>query len=176
MACLVLHAPFGITPCSKRTVAFRDLQAWLWLVSEAKFKSGTYGTYAGDVFLDRGELCHSEAFMAEAWGWHKSKVHRYLNRLIREGMLDRTAKCHWANSNRTDKRTSFQVFSIRNYNKFQLVALPNRTNLTASNGEPGVPTEPTTEPTTAEIIPYTARLSGPTSDVSEPTTEPTLRT
>ena len=76
-------------PCF-RSETFTEMQAWLWLLSEAKWQDGTYKTHAGQVFLSRGELCHSERFMAKKFGWAKSKVNRFLTKLKRHDMLDRT--------------------------------------------------------------------------------------
>ena len=155
---------------------FTDREAWLWLLSMARYKAGHYATYVGDIHLDRGELCHSEAFMTEAWGWHKSHVHRFLCRLEKEDMLDRTAQTKAGMSNRGGNRTAFQVLKIRNYNDYQLAALPKRTDLADAKTEPSEPTEPTGEPTgepTASVI-FVRKPSttGVSIQASEPTSEP----
>ena len=170
------HTLFAKEPFTKR-------EAWLWLVSEARWKPGHYQTqHAGKVFLERGELCLTESQMAEAFGWNKSKVHRLLNRLHAEDMIDRTTKrTDMRGSNRAPERTGFQVISIRHYNDFQVFGQSKRTGLNGSqeasetSGANRIGTEnrPTSEPNTSPATPCT--LTGVASGVdrSEPATEPT---
>jgi hypothetical protein len=113
---------------------FPEAFAWTWILSEAKYQDGFYKTHAGQMFLARGELCHSERFMAKKFGWPKSRVNRFLAKLEKNDMLDRTtrrkvgpASDQLRTSNRGNDRTTYQVLSVRNYNAFQLVGLPDRT-------------------------------------------------
>ena len=113
---------------------FPELMAWTWILSEAKYQEGHYKTHAGQMFLARGELCHSERFMAQKFGWPKSRVNRFLTKLEKNDMLDRTtrrkigpASDQLRTSNRGNDRTTYQVFSVRNYNAYQVVGLPDRT-------------------------------------------------
>jgi hypothetical protein len=67
-------------------------RAWLWLVSEAAWKSRrvivTNGRKIEIVDLDRGQLSHSRSYMAKTWGWSEKRVRTFLNRLQRAGMID----------------------------------------------------------------------------------------
>ena len=86
---------------------FTEREAWIWLIMQARWKSGAYR--AGDfvVNLDRGQLAASVRFMAQAWGWTPAKVQRYQKRLINLEMI----------SSKTD--TGVTVTTICNYDKFQ---------------------------------------------------------
>ena len=152
---------------------FTERAAWIWLISEAKYQSGRYKTHAGEMHLDRGELCHAESFMAERWDWHKSRVHRFLNRLDANDMIDRTSRrTAVRGSNRAPERTAYQVISIRKYNDYQAVALPKRTDMTAEKTLDSEPSEPHSEPIPE---PETGAIEGGNSTpckLSLPTSEP----
>lgn len=89
-------------------------EAWLWLVSEAAWKPRTVGRAGAVIELERGQLAHSIRFMAEAWGWSKSSVDRFLTRLKTGTMIE------------TDAGTGVVVITICNYDAYQRVSLPDR--------------------------------------------------
>ncbi len=59
---------------------FSEREAWMWMIANAAW------TTMED--LRRGQIKHSERFLARRWGWTKSKVHRFLNRLREAGMTE----------------------------------------------------------------------------------------
>jgi hypothetical protein len=90
-----------------RPSAFSEREAFLWLVSEAAWKPRTVRSASGPVDLERGQLCASARFMAQAWGWSKSRVARYLDRLEKRDMVD------------TQTGTGQLLITVCNYDKFQ---------------------------------------------------------
>jgi len=60
--------------------------------------------------------------MAEAWGWSKSRVDRFLGRLENRDLIAR------------DHGTRTPVLSLCNYDRFQRTALPERDNFSALGG------------------------------------------
>lgn len=68
---------------------YTEREAWLWLVGEAAWEPRKARVGNDMIMLQRGQLAHSERFMAQRWGWNKSRVHRFLIRLKIEAMLDR---------------------------------------------------------------------------------------
>ena len=58
-----------------------NLGAFMWLIMEASFADRKYRINNQEITLKRGQLCCSIRYMAEAWGWDKSKVQRYLDQL-----------------------------------------------------------------------------------------------
>lgn len=74
------HPEFA--PCE-----FSEREAFLWMVSEASWKPRTVRSGRVVVDLQRGQLCASIRFMAEAWKWSKSRVDRFLKRLEKRDML-----------------------------------------------------------------------------------------
>ena len=65
----------------KRGQELCERGAFLWLLLEASFVDRIYNIKGQTIHLKRGQLCASHIYMAEAWGWDKSKVQRFLERL-----------------------------------------------------------------------------------------------
>jgi hypothetical protein len=82
------HAMFRDEPYTRR-------EAWLWLISEAAWKPTQVRIWpipgrAGVVInLERGQVAHAERFLAEKWGWSRSKVRRFIRDLTSERMVSR---------------------------------------------------------------------------------------
>jgi hypothetical protein len=56
---------------------FDRRSAWVWLIEHAAFDGS-----------DRGQLSFSVRYLAEAWGWSKSRVSRYLQACVLAGMIE----------------------------------------------------------------------------------------
>lgn len=82
-------------------------RAWFWLVANAAWKPTKFDIRGSMVPIDRGQLCVSIRQLADAWGWSKSAVDRFLTRLETETMLEREAG------------HGRLVITIRNYAKYQ---------------------------------------------------------
>ena len=65
----------------KRGQKFCEKGAFLWLLLEASFVDRKYRIKDKEIYLKRGQLCCSLSYMGEAWGWDKSKVQRFLDKL-----------------------------------------------------------------------------------------------
>ena len=65
----------------KRGQIFCEKGAFLWLLLEASFVDRKYRINDKEIYLKRGQLSCSQTYMAEAWGWDKSKVQRFLDKL-----------------------------------------------------------------------------------------------
>lgn len=83
------------------------LGAWLWLVAKACWKPTRFNVAGKTVLLERGQYCCSVRDLAEAWGWSKSTVDRFLTRLKNETMIE------------TDAGTGRLIITICNYAKYQ---------------------------------------------------------
>jgi hypothetical protein len=91
---------FGKEPFTERT-------AWIWLIEEAAWKTARRRVGAVIVDVQRGQLAASVRFLAEAWGWSKSRVERFLGRLTNEQMIG------------THAGTGVTIITICNYDKYQ---------------------------------------------------------
>jgi hypothetical protein len=89
-------------------------EAWIWLLSAATWKARTVFVDGRRVALLRGQAAHSIRFMAEAWGWPKSNISRFLDALKTETMIE------------TQSGTGITIITICNYDKYQRVSLPDR--------------------------------------------------
>jgi hypothetical protein len=101
---------------------FTRREAWLWLISEAAWKPRRRRVGSSSVELDRGEIAHSVRFIADAWGWPKSTVARFLDALKTETMI----------GTRTDQGVT--IITICNYDEYQRVSLPDRDKNGTANG------------------------------------------
>jgi len=90
-----------------RPSKFSEREAFLWMVSEAAGKPRTIRAGNVGVDLERGQFCASVRFMANAWGWSKSSVARFLERLENRDMIG------------TQNGTGQLVVTLCNYEKFQ---------------------------------------------------------
>lgn len=85
---------------------YTEREAWLWLCGEAAFREKRVRVGGNVIALARGQLAHSERFMASKWKWSKSRVHRFLGRLKSGAMLNLE----------TDHETN--LITICNYEKY----------------------------------------------------------
>ena len=86
---------------------FSEREAWLWMLMDAAWKDHERRVSDTPMTIKRGQLAGSIRFWATAWGWSKSKVHRYLERLEKRDMV------------RTECGTGVTVITICKYDKFQ---------------------------------------------------------
>lgn len=93
---------------------FTEREAFMWLVGAAAWKVGKVRINNSPVVIERGEFCFAVRFLAGRWQWSKSRVDRFLNRLENRDTI------------RATHRDKLKVYSIKNYNTFQVVGLPHR--------------------------------------------------
>lgn len=94
------HAVFAEEP-------FTEREAWLWLVSEAAWRPRRIRQGSGFIELKRGQLSHSQRFLASKWRWSRGKVARFLKLLENETMIEPA----------TDHQQT--ILTICNYERFQ---------------------------------------------------------
>lgn len=109
------HSVFAREPFTQR-------EAWIWLIAEAAYKPRTKRSDGKIINLQRGQLCHSIRFMAEAWQWSKSRVDRFLDVLGNQDMI------------RRDTGTRTPILTICKYDEYQRVSLPDRDNIGTTSG------------------------------------------
>ena len=86
---------------------FDRRSAWCWLIEHAVWKKQKVDVLGHMVMLERGQLCYSNRYLAEAWGWSDAKVRRFTTRLKTDAMIDAA----------TDAGQT--VITISNYDKYQ---------------------------------------------------------
>ncbi len=91
--------------------------AWIWLIENASWKEQRVRIKGDTITLERGELSFSQRFMAEKWGWSKSRVDRFIADLRDEGMIETRAKIGATDGHIAGQGQS--IISICNYDKYQ---------------------------------------------------------
>ena len=95
---------------------FTEREAWIWLAGEAVWKDvRKRGNTGKPLDHKRGEFSYALSYLQKAWRWKsKAKVARFLKSLLERDTI------------RDASRDGFQVYSVKNYNRFQIVGLPSR--------------------------------------------------
>jgi hypothetical protein len=106
--------------------------AWVWLIENAAWKPSRTRIKGQSIDLDRGELSFSQRFLAEKWGWSKSRVDRFIADLRDETMIETRSKSGATSNHNAGQGQS--IIIICNYGKYQDLALCERGNDNPQNG------------------------------------------
>jgi len=105
---------------------FSRADAWIWLIENACWKP-TKTRIKGDTLeLQRGELSFSQRFLADKWGWSKSRVDRFIADLREETMIETRSKIGATAGHNAGQGQC--ILTICNYAKYQDVANTERGN------------------------------------------------
>lgn len=105
---------------------FSRADAWIWLIESACWKPTRTRIKGETVMLDRGELSFALRFMADKWGWSKSRVDRFLCDLRAESMIKTRSKIGTETGHKAGQGQS--IVTICNYAKYQDSGETNRDN------------------------------------------------
>lgn len=109
-----LHRDVFSHPLLKDAERFR---AWFWLVANAAWKPSRTRIKGDTITLERGDLSYSVRYLADAWGWSKSRVDRFLADLREEGMIETRSKIGTTAGRKAGHGQS--IITICNYDKYQ---------------------------------------------------------
>lgn len=110
-----LHRGWRDNPIFKGEFSRAD--AWVWLLENACWRETKARIKGEIVTLQRGELTFSIRFMADAWGWSKSRVERFLCDLRAESMIETRSKIGTSAGHKAGQGQS--ILTICNYAKYQ---------------------------------------------------------
>lgn len=96
---------------------FSRADAWVWLIENACWKPTRRRIKGQTVELDRGEMSFSQRFLAEKWGWSKSRVDRFIAELRDEGMIETRSKIGATAGHSAGQGQS--ILKVCNYSKYQ---------------------------------------------------------
>jgi hypothetical protein len=99
---------------------FSRFEAWIDLLLRASHEEKDFKLGKHMVHIKQGEFVTSEYHLAQAWGWPRSKVHRFLRALEVDHTLDHKSTSKWT------------TFRIVNWDSYQL----KRTTLRSTGGPP----------------------------------------
>lgn len=105
---------------NKRNRTFCEASAWIWLLLEASFAERDFNIGDQKIRLNRGELCHSVSYMAEAWGWKQSRTRHYLDKLEKLNCISR-GKSHGISDGKPIGKSADipNTIKIVNYDEYQ---------------------------------------------------------
>jgi hypothetical protein len=81
--------------------------AWLWLVENAAEQDRRIDHEGRTHTLKKGQLIHSQKFMAKAWRWPTTNVERFIDRLKADAMIE------------TEKLGKGMIITICNYSQYE---------------------------------------------------------
>ena len=96
---LFSHPILGDDPYDRRS-------ALTWLVVSARWAPGELRTLRGVVRIERGQIAATDGYLAEAWGWDRMKVRRFLKAITRANLI------------RTQTDQAVRVITICDYEQF----------------------------------------------------------
>lgn len=111
---------------------FSRADAWVWLIEHAAWKPVKARVKGKSVDLARGELSFAQRFMAEKWGWSKSRVDRFIADLRAEGMIETRSKIGATAGHNAGQGQS--IIKLCNYEKYQGCDDDQRGNDDAESG------------------------------------------
>jgi hypothetical protein len=120
----LLHRGWRDNPIFKGEFSRAD--AWVWLIENACWKPSRTRIKGSTVELARGEMSFSVRFLADKWGWSKSRVDRFLDDLRSESMIKTRSKIGTDGEQKAGQGQS--IITICNYAKYQDVRDDNRDN------------------------------------------------
>lgn len=106
--------------------------AWLWLLENACWKPMRSKIKGQAIELQRGELTFSQRFLAEKWGWSKSRVDRFIADLRAEGMIETRSKIGATAGHNAGQGQS--IIRLCNYEKYQGWENDERGNVEPGSG------------------------------------------
>lgn len=127
---ICLHRGWRDNPLFKGEFSRAD--AWVWMIEAACWKPARTRIKGETVELQRGELSFSQRFLAEKWGWTKSRVDRFIADLRSENMIKTRSKNGASAGQQAGQGQS--IITICNYAKYQDAADQQRGNGVEENG------------------------------------------
>jgi hypothetical protein len=99
------------------TEPFTEREAWQWLIENAAWRPASARIKGVRVPIERGQLCFAQRFLAEKWQWSKSRVDRFLKRLVAENMISICSKIGATAGHPAGQGQS--IITLCNYDKYQ---------------------------------------------------------
>lgn len=128
---ILMHRGWQDNPIFDREEYSRR-DAWVWLIESASWKPTRVRVKGDMIDLERGELCFAQRFLAEKWGWSKSRVDRFLKALAAEGMITVRTKNGATADHAAGQGQS--IITICKYDKYQAPEGVERGNVEPQTG------------------------------------------
>ena len=86
---------------------FDRMSAWIWILTHANYKDGSFMKNGTLIHIKRGQLFVSFVRLSTTWGWDRKTVRRFLGTLETEKMITVTG------------HQKGHLLTVLNYNKYQ---------------------------------------------------------
>ena len=86
---------------------FDRMSAWIWILTHANYKDGSFMKNGTLIHIKRGQLFVSFVRLSTTWGWDRKTVRRFLGTLETEKMITVTG------------HQKGHLITVLNYNKYQ---------------------------------------------------------
>ncbi|MBN8902624.1 MAG: hypothetical protein J0H57_16480, partial [Rhodospirillales bacterium] len=86
---------------------YSDRDAWVWIIENAAYAETLVSIRGNPVPIQRGQLSYSIRFLATAWGWHRNRAARFLERLRKWKLIE------------TEGGTAQIIITVCNYSLYQ---------------------------------------------------------
>lgn len=103
---------------------FSKWEAWEWMIQAAAWKDHKRVVGMTLVEIKRGEFLGSVRFLAEAWGWKRSRVHEFVKLLLETQRIAGQRETH-----------AGTVYMLVNYDAYQSTPDAGRTPSRTDNGQ-----------------------------------------
>ena len=102
-----LHRKIWDNPFLNAEDRFDKMSAWIWILTHANYKDGSFMKNGTIIHVRRGQLFVSFVRLAVIWGWDRKTVRRFLGTLETEKMITVTG------------HQKGHMITVLNYNKYQ---------------------------------------------------------
>ena len=114
---------------------FNRMSAWIWLLTHANYKDGSFMKNGIMIHIKRGQLFASFVRLAAVWGWDRKTVRRFLGTLETEKMITVTG------------HQKGHLITILNYDKYQAFSDSENSEWTTEGTTEGTRNSPGAGPT-----------------------------
>ena len=104
---VMIHRKLWDNPLFAPGERFDRRSAWLWILTHANHKTGSFMKDGLLIHLRRGQMFVSFTHLAGVWGWDRKTVRRFLGTLETEKMVTLTG------------HQKGHLITVLNYNKYQ---------------------------------------------------------
>lgn len=102
---------------------FSRLHAWAWMIAAAAWCPCQRRVGRALVTLDRGQFAATTRDLGKTWGWHRSRVERFLRLLRKDAMIrTRAGETVAETQGETPRRAVVSIITICNYSAFQNIS------------------------------------------------------
>lgn len=104
---VMIHRKIWDNPMFAPGERFDRRSAWLWILTHAQHKAGSFMKDGLLIHVKRGQMFVSETHLASTWRWDRKTVTRFLGTLETEKMITLTG------------HQKGHLITVLNYNKYQ---------------------------------------------------------